>query len=106
MRDHAARFWMRSPNSDHGYDKSSPPARSQRQLSPFRSFHFHALTIVLLSDADYSVWQAVEIPVDVVELQARRNDHVNGWILHATQGILNHERASDLTSQMKALSKG
>ena len=79
---------------------SSPPTRSQRQLSPFRSFDFDALIVVLLANSDYSIWRAVEVPAAVVKAHARRSDHVNGSILHATDDILDHELATDLTLRL------
>ncbi len=83
---------------------SHPPRRSQRQLSPFRSFEFDAAVIVLLADMDYSVWRAAEVPQEVVEASTAYNAHVNGHVLHATDEILNHRRAVDLTKALRTLS--
>lgn len=78
-----------------------PTRRSQKQLSPFRSFDFDEAVIVLLSDRDYSVARAVRLPRGVVEELSVDNAHVNGRILHATDEVLDHVRAIDVTDQLK-----
>ncbi len=85
---------------------SEPPRRSQRQLSPFRSFNFDSVIIVLLADKDYRVWRAVEVPRIVAESAARYNRHVNGHVLHATEDVLNHELAIDVTERLRTLAGG
>lgn len=80
---------------------SDPPRRSQRQLSPFRSFDFDTAIIVLLADTDYSVWRAVELPQSVVESTATYNAHVNGHIFNAKDEILNHVLSVDLTDRLR-----
>ncbi len=82
---------------------SEPPRRSQRQLSPFRSFDFDAAVIVLLADTDYTVWRAVEVPQQVVAGRAAYNAHVNGHVLHATDDVLHHEDVVDLTNKLRSL---
>ena len=81
---------------------SSPAKRSQLQLSPFRSFDFDAAIIVLLSGDDFAVRRAVRLPAKVVEEAARYVKHVNGWILHATDEVLKHPLALDITSALRA----
>lgn len=61
--------------------------RSERQLSPFRSFDFHDC-LVLLFSPDYTVRSATRLPVDLVRAHAHRRDHVNGSILFATDELL------------------
>lgn len=82
---------------------SEPVRRSQRQLSPFRSFGFNEAVIVLLSDRDYSVIRAVRLPRAVVEELSVDNAHVNGRILHATDQVLDHPDAVDVTDVLSAL---
>jgi len=80
---------------------SDPARRGQRQLSPFRSFDFDEAVIVLFSDKDYSVSRAVRLPRAVVEELSVDNAHVNGRILHATDEVLDHVRAIDVTNQLR-----
>ena len=63
---------------------SDPPLPGQLQLSPFRSFGFDAVVIVLLSAADYAVWRASKVPRDVVESAAVHRQHVT---LTATRDV-------------------
>lgn len=81
---------------------SDPPARSQLQLSPIRSYGFDAAVIVLLSDEDYSIRRAVRLPREVVEEVGRYSKHVNGYIVIATVALLNHSAAVDLTDLLRA----
>jgi len=80
---------------------SDPPTSGQRQLSPFRSFDFDSAVIVLLTDSDYAVWRAVEIPRAVVEERSSFRSHVNGHVLHATPDVLDHPDARDLTQRLR-----
>ncbi len=80
---------------------SDPPTRSQRQLSPFRSFDFDSAVIVLLAESDYAVWRAVEIPEAVVGERSTFRSHVNGHVLHATSDVLDHPDARDLTERLR-----
>jgi uncharacterized protein DUF6998 len=82
---------------------SNQPRRSQRQLSPFRSFEFDAAVIVFLAEADYAVSRAVEVPRAVVESSAKYNPHVNGHILHATDAILDRALSIDVTGLLRGL---
>jgi hypothetical protein len=82
---------------------SDPPSRSQRQLSPFRSFDFDSAVIVLLADSDYAVWRAVEVPKAVVEQLSTFRAHVNGHVLHATSDVLDHPDGRDLTETLRAI---
>ncbi len=65
----------------------APPKAGERQLSPFRSFDFDDLVIVLLA-RDYSIWRAVKIPVEEVKTLSRHRPHVNGHVLMATDTVL------------------
>jgi hypothetical protein len=81
---------------------SEPARRSQRQLSPFRSFGFDEAVIMLLSERDYSVARAVRLPRAVVEKLSVNNSHVNGHILHATEQVLDDPAAVDVTDALRA----
>jgi hypothetical protein len=82
---------------------SNPPRRSQRQLSPFRSFDFDSAVIVFLDEVDYAVSRAVEVPRAVVESSATYNGHVNGHILHATDAVFEHPLSNDVTELLRGL---
>lgn len=78
--------------------KDNPSALRHRQLSPFRSWDFDAAVIVLFA-ADYGVERATEIPRSVIEPAGAWNKHVNGWVVHARDALLDQGR--DLTELMR-----
>jgi len=80
---------------------SDPPRAGQRQLSPFRSFDFDAAIIVLLKDSDYSVLKASMVPKSVIEGRARFRQHVNGYVLVASDEVLEDPLATDLTEILR-----
>jgi hypothetical protein len=82
---------------------SEPAARGQLQLSPFRSFGFDSVAIVLLSAADYAVARASKVPRHVIESSAVYRQHVNGKVLFAHPEIMGHPEAVDLTEALRAL---
>lgn len=58
--------------------------------------------IVLLGDADYRVVRAVMVPQAVVVALAVRYDYSNGFTLFATDAVLNHADAEDVTERVSA----
>jgi hypothetical protein len=105
-----------APNSEKSWDVSTDgrrlqvkcrtvgdgAARGQRGLSPFRSFDFDAVVVVLLDEETYDVVRAVELPVAVVREESRRVEHVNGFRLRATPTLLGHAQAIDVTTRLQA----
>lgn len=81
---------------------SERPQHGQLGLSPFRSFDFDAVVIVLLGEQTYDVVQATELPVAAVKENSRHVRHVNGFRLHATPAILAHPSAVDVTDRLRA----
>jgi hypothetical protein len=81
---------------------SAEPKRGQLGLSPFRSFDFDAVVIVLLDEESYAVAQAVELPVGVVEENSRHVRLVNGFRLHATPSLFARAEAIDVTDVLGA----
>jgi hypothetical protein len=79
---------------------ASPPKAGERQLSPFRSFEFDDLVIVLFA-RDYSIWRAIQMPVDVVRALSRHRAHVNGHVLMATDSVLSAAANIDLTEALQ-----
>jgi hypothetical protein len=81
---------------------ANPRAADERQLSPFRSFGFDEVVIVLFND-NYGVWRAVRLPVAVVEERSAYRSHVNGHVLFAKDQLLDDPLATDITSELKAV---
>lgn len=79
-----------------------PRNNGQRQLSPFRSFDFDDVIIVLLSE-DYAVWRAVSLPAEVIKRCATYRQHVNGHVAFADDKLLDAPEASDLTAALRAV---
>ena len=106
-----------APNSEKSYDVlagdqrlqvkarvlSQPLRSGQLQLSPFRSFDFDDLVIVLFDNVDYGVRQAVRIPVDSVREVAVHSRHVNGHIVHARPALMSGPGTTDITSLLQAV---
>jgi len=61
--------------------------RGEHQLSPFRSWEFDAAVIVLFDD-DYGISRATRVSVDDLQAAARWAKHVNGWLVFATDNLL------------------
>jgi hypothetical protein len=74
--------------------------KGERQLSVFRSWNFDAAVVVLFDD-DYGVWRAARIPVSVLQAVAYRARHVNGWIVYATDELLDRPEAEDWTERLQ-----
>jgi len=66
---------------------SNPERPGQRQLSPFRSWGFDSLVIVLFN-SDYTVAEAVRLPADIARASASYRSHVNGHILQARPALM------------------
>jgi hypothetical protein len=104
-----------APNSEKSYDVltadgerlqvkarvvADPRARGERQLSAFRSWDFDAAIIVLF-DADLGVRRAARLSADTLRVVARYREHVNGWIVHATDDLL--DAGDDVTESIRAV---
>lgn len=76
----------------------------RRQLSPFRTWDFDRVVIVLF-DEDYGVYRCVAIPRDVVRSHATYRKHVNGDVVRASDGLLAHSEAKDLTERLVKISE-
>jgi hypothetical protein len=81
-----------------------PKNKGQRQLSPFRSFDFDDVIIVLLSE-DYAVWRAVSLPADVIRRHATYRSHVNGHVAFAVDQLLTAPETSDITQALRAVAE-
>jgi hypothetical protein len=81
---------------------SNPPRRSQLQTSPFRSWAFTTLALVLLSADDYTVVRGVLIPSADARALSSPRAHVNGDVLMMTSRLCNHPAAKDITDALRA----
>lgn len=81
---------------------SDPPSRGQLQTSPFRSWDFEFVGLLLLRDSDYTVLRAAMVPMEVVRASATLRTHVNGFVVQMTETLLGHAQAVDVTERLKA----
>jgi hypothetical protein len=82
---------------------TNPNRSAERQLSVFRSWDFDAAMIVLFDD-DFAVWKAAKLPTALIEANARRADHVNGWRFTARDDLL--ALGEDWTEQLRLAATG
>lgn len=80
-----------------------PSSSKGRQLSPFRTWDFDRAVIVLF-DEDYDIYRCAAVPRHVLEEHATYRQHVNGHVVRATDGLLRHPDAEDLTESLRAVS--
>lgn len=66
---------------------TDPSKRSERQLSPFRSWDCDAVVVVLF-DEQFAVRRMTRLPTEVVEAASRWQEHVRGHIVFATDELL------------------
>lgn len=71
-------------------------------LSPFRSFGFDAVVIVLLHEETYDVVQAIELPVTGVQEVARPVPWVNGHRITVTPSLLERPDSTDVTPRLQS----
>ena len=76
---------------------TDPVRRSERQLSPFRSWDCESVVIVLF-DEWFAVRRMTRLPADVVKESARWQEHVRGWIVFATDELLAHVAAIEMAA--------
>ena len=99
-------WYVRAPDGKTLQVKSrvitNPRAAGERQLSPFRSFTFDEIVIVLFDD-QYRIWRAVRIPVELAEERSIFRSHVNGHILFAKDSLLDDPQTIDITDELRAL---
>ncbi len=74
---------------------TDPLKRSERQLSPFRSWDCDAVIIVLF-DERFDVRRMTRLPTGVVKAVARFQEHVRGNIVFATDELLSHPAAVEV----------
>jgi len=106
-----------APNSEKSWDIETPEGkrvqvkcrvvlnrlnRGQRQLSVIRSFDFDDLAVVIF-DFSYAVAASVLIPAEVVKDNSSYIAYVNGYRLFATDALLRHPRAVDISGKLRAV---
>ena len=72
------------------------------QLNVIRSWDFNFL-VVILFDANGSVKNALEVPVEVAKEFGASNSRQNGWVITTSQKFLNDRRSKDITVHLSAL---
>ena len=77
--------------------------RGQRHLSPFRTWDFDRAVIVLFDD-DYGIRRCVALPRPMVEEHSTYRKHVNGYVMRATDALMNHGSGEDWTVDLKRVS--
>jgi hypothetical protein len=55
--------------------------------------------VIVLFDNDCAIFRCVALPVDVVRAHGTYRKHLNGRLVQATDALLNHESAEDLTEK-------
>jgi hypothetical protein len=109
--------WERQANSAAGFDAKGPdglryqikgrrPTRhnSSRELSAIRKLKerpFDFLGAVLFNE-DFSVARAALIPIDVVESESKRSDHVNAWKFLLKDSIWDVPSVQDVTVKLQS----
>jgi hypothetical protein len=106
----------RAPNSTKSHDVVTPEGerlqvkcrvvtdlkkRSERQLSPFRSWDCDAVVIVLF-DERFAIRRMTRLPPEVVKASSKWQEHVRGDIAFATDQLLAHELAVDMEPKYDA----
>jgi hypothetical protein len=76
---------------------TDPAKRSERQLSPFRSWDCDAVVIVLF-DEQFGIRRMAQLPTEVVKATARWQEHVRGHIVFATDELLSDAAAVELVA--------
>ena len=79
-----------------------PITRSQRQMSPFRSWDFDEAALIQFSGDDYSVVRAALVPM--LEVQSRSNwvAHVNGHRAFMTEDLMSASGSRDVSDAVRA----
>jgi hypothetical protein len=79
---------------------TNPRRPGQLQTSPFRSWSFGKVALVLLNADDYSVVQGVLLPSATARALSTPRAHVNGDVLMMTAAVLDHPEAEDITQML------
>lgn len=77
-----------------------------RQLSAIRGLAAdHApfdMLLGILFDGEFRVWRAALVPLSVVRLRAKRQEHVNAWRLMLTEPVWALPGVADVTDRVRA----
>ncbi len=81
-----------------------------RQLSTIRGLAADGdpfnLLLGILFDGGFAVWRAALVPISVVRLRAKRQEHVNGWRLMLTEPVWALPGVIDVTERVRAAAEG
>jgi hypothetical protein len=77
-----------------------------RQLSAIRGLGASGdpfdLLLGILFDGEFRVWRAAVVPLSVVKLRAKRQEHVNAWRLMLTEPVWALPGVTDVTERVRA----
>lgn len=76
-----------------------------RQLSPFRTWDFDRAVVVLFDD-EYAIDRCIAFPVDVIRSAVTYREHVNGYVVIASEALLAHDGAEDWTDALRDVAEG
>jgi len=74
------------------------------QLSVIRSWDFDFL-VVILFNANGTIRQALEVPVEIAKEYGKSNNHQNGWVITTSENFLNDKRAKDISLFLSELNE-
>lgn len=81
-----------------------------RQLSAIRGLGASGdpfdLLLGILFDGEFRVWRAAVVPLSVVKLRAKRQEHVNAWRLMLTEPVWALPGVTDVTERVRAAAEG
>ena len=86
------------------------PWNPSRQLSAIRGLGASGdpfdVLLGILFDGEFRVWRAALVPLSVVKLRAKRQEHVNAWRLMLTEPVWALLGVTDVTERVRAAAEG
>jgi hypothetical protein len=77
-----------------------------RQLSAIRGLATEGdpfdVLLGILFDGEFRIWRAALVPLSVVKLRAKRQEHVNAWRLMLTEPVWTLPGVTDVTKRVRA----
>ena len=107
-----------APNSTPGFDGTDKSgityqikgrqwtdSNNSRQLGVIRHINAFDQLVAIVFRPDWTVEAAAVIPPNIVKKFATKSEHQNGYILHARENVMKHEKARNITRQVRAAQK-
>lgn len=111
--------WQQAANSEKGYDavdgagtryqikaRRLHQATTSRQLSAIRSLDGFDVLAAVLFDANYRVFRAALVPVEVVRLNSRFYAHTNSLRFMMQDRIWDQSGVLDVTERLREIERG